>query len=311
MNRARDRLGDLLAGSTGGTTPRTPVVAVAGANSPEIIESIGRAISTGIARFSLIGPPAEIEETARARGVRLTGVRIVPCAGEQECCALASTLAATGEADVLMKGLVQTATFIRSVLHADPPLIEAGGLISHVAVADVPVYHKLLLLTDAAINVTPSVDQRIQLIRNALPVVHSLGIRRPKIACVSPVEKISERVVSTGESAEIVRRVEAGEATGVEIAGPFGLDVALSRQAAGVKSISGTVAGDADLLLVPNLDTGNAIYKSLTVLAGARIAGVVGGARIPIILTSRADSEHTKFASIRLAVAGALHPEVA
>lgn len=306
MSEHRDRIADRLAASSGGTTPRTPVIAVAGANNPEIIGTIEQAISKDIARFLLIGPPNEIRELAEEHSVRLSGVRILPCSGETECCKLAVDLACTGEADVVMKGLVQTAAFIRAVLHATPPLVRPGGLISHIAVADVPTHHKLLLLTDAAITVAPTVDQRLELIRNALPFARALGLERPKVACIAPVETVSEKVASTGEAAEIVERVNAGEVPGVEIAGPFGLDVALSAQAAAVKSISGPVAGDADLVLAPNLDTGNAIYKSLTIFANARVAGVVGGARIPIVLTSRADSEQTKFASIRLATAAAV-----
>ncbi|MFP4377605.1 MAG: phosphate acyltransferase, partial [Spirochaetales bacterium] len=230
---------------------------------------------------------------------------VIDGADEAESCRLAAEMACAGTADVLMKGLVQTSTFVRSILAPGLGLVPEGGLISHVALFDLPAYPKLLLLSDAAIVVAPSIEQRIQIIKNVLPVAHSVGIDQPKVACIAPAEKISEKVASTGEAAEIIRRVREGAITGVEIDGPFGLDVAVDPDAAKTKGIGGPVAGDADVILAPCLDTGNALYKSLSYFGKGRVAGIVSGAKVPVVLTSRADSEEAKYASLRLAIAGA------
>ena len=299
------KLDDVLSQRRGGATFKEVTVAVPGAHNPEIIRSIGRAMATGFASFRLIGDENEIRRLAQQSGLILSSTEVIDCADEAESCRLAAEMACAGTADVLMKGLVQTSTFVRSILAPDLGLVHEGGLISHVALFDLPTYPKLLLLSDAAIVVAPTVEQRIEIIRNVLPVARSVGIDRPKIACIAPAEKVSERVASTGEEAEIVRRMREGGVSGVEVDGPFGFDVAVDAEAAATKGIEGPVAGDADVIIAPGLDAGNALYKSMSFFGKAQVAGVVSGAKVPVVLTSRADSENAKYASLRLAIAGA------
>ena len=287
----------------GGKRPR---VAVAMANNPEVIGSIGRGLRNGLADFLLVGPEVGIRETAEAAGVDISQATIVPEADPVEACARAAALAGEGSADVLMKGLVQTADFVRAVLDRKHGLLPPDALISHVAVAHVDRYHKLLVITDAAITVDPTVDEKVELIRNAVAIARSLGVATPKVACVAPVEKVSEKVPSTLDAALIAQRFQ-GESRPVDaiVDGPFGLDVATSLEAARIKGIESSVAGDADILLMPGLDAGNVLYKAISILAGGAIAGIVAGARVPIVLTSRSDSEENKYHSLLLALASA------
>lgn len=281
-------------------------IAVAMANNPEVIGSIGRAMASGLAEFVLIGPGDSIRETARDARVDISAAEIVEEADPVTASRRAAEMAANGAVSVLMKGLVQTADFIRAILDKSFGLLAPDALISHVAVADVDTYHKLLMVTDAAITVQPTVGEKVELIRNAARIAAGIGVDRPKVACVAPVEKVSEKVPSTVEAAQVKQRF-GGETPPVDavVDGPFGLDVALSPEAAEIKGIGGTVAGDADIILVPGIDTGNVLYKSITILAGGAVAGVVSGARVPIVLTSRADSEESKFHSLLLALTSA------
>ncbi len=290
-------------GPVASSVRRPPTVVVAGADSDEIIGCIGSTLALGIARFILVGRVDQTHELADRAGVDLSACDFEKIASREDASAAAARIAAAGDADVIMKGQVQTSDFIRAILSRDHGLLDNGGLISHVSLFDVPGYHKLLMLTDAAITIAPDVEQKLALIANAMPVAAAIGLRKPKVACIAPVERVTEKVRSTVDAAEVVRRVNADGSLGILIDGPFGLDVAVSRDAARIKKIDGDVAGDADLLLMPNLDAGNAVYKSLSFLAAAAVSGIVVGARIPVVLTSRADSEATKFASVRLAIA--------
>lgn len=290
------------------TNPHTPVVAIPQATTEEIVRCVGDIVGRALARFELIGETTGTRETMESYGLSTAGVRFLPADGEAASCALAAKMARDGATDVLMKGNVHTATFIRAILDHDNRLLEDGQLLSHVAVLDIPVYHKLVLITDAAINVEPTFEEKLAILSNATRTARSLGVLRPKIACVAPVEVPTPRIRSTVDAVEIKRRFDSGELESllgdVEIDGPFGLDVAVSRAAAEVKRVESSVAGDADILLMPNLDSGNALYKSLTHFAGARVAAVVAGARVPVVLTSRSDGEDDRFYSVLLALLG-------
>ncbi len=283
---------------------RRPRVAVAMANNPEVMGCIGRGLAEGVADFILIGPEGAIRDIARKADVDVTRATLVDETDPVVACARAAAMAGEGTADVLMKGLVQTADFVRAVLDRSKGLLPVDALISHVAVASVEAHHKLLIVTDAAITVSPTVDEKVELIRNAVAVARSLGIARPKVACVAPVEKVTEKVASTLDAALITQRFQDdSRPVDAIVDGPFGLDVALSSEAAGIKGIESPVAGDADILLMPGLDAGNALYKAISILARGSMAGIVAGARVPIILTSRSDSEETKYHSLLLALA--------
>lgn len=285
------------------------VIAIPMADDEEIIRCIADVLERELADFVLVGKEDDVRRRADSCGVSVDGARFEFADSAESACRLTARLAASGEADILMKGRVHTADFVRAILDRRTGLLDEGRLLSHVAVLDIPAYPKLLVITDAAINVEPDLEQKLAIIDNALRIARSVGVSRPKIACVAPAETPSPHIRSTMDAAEIRRLFDAGRLLtrfgDVEIDGPFALDVAISREAARVKKIDSSVAGDADILLMPNLDSGNALYKSLTYFAGAHIAGVVAGARVPIVLTSRSDSEQNKYCSVLLALAGA------
>jgi phosphate butyryltransferase len=274
------------------------------ANNPEVMGCIGRGMSERVAEFVLIGPKSAIEQTADESGVDISRATLIDESDPAAACSRAAAMAGEGTAGVLMKGLVQTADFVRAVLDRSHGLLPPESLIGHVAVTHVDRYHKLLVITDAAITVNPTVDEKVELICNAVRVAQSLGLKRPKVACVAPVEKVSEKVPSTLDAALVTQRFrDDTRPVDAVVDGPFGLDVALSAEAARIKGIDSPVAGDADILLLPGLDAGNVLYKAISILAGGTMAGIVAGTRVPIVLTSRSDSETNKYHSLLLAIA--------
>lgn len=300
------RIDEVLARSNrdedAGRGPRpAPVVAVPMANNPDLIGAIGAATDAGVARFALIGPGGQIRAVADDAGVELREATIADESDPVRACARAAAMASAGEAQVLMKGLVQTADFVRSILDRELGLVPSGSLLSHVALCDAERYGRLFLLTDAAVCTCPDADQKVQLVENALACAGPLGIERPACAMVAPVEKVSEKVPSTTDAASVVAAFAHDER--IDVDGPFGLDVAINPAAAAVKGIAGPVAGHADILVMPNIDAANALYKALVAFAGARVAGIVAGASVPVVLTSRADSEQSKFDALRFALA--------
>ena len=278
-----------------------PVVAVPMANNPEVIGAIGAAMEEGLARFALIGPVAQIRAVARDARVKLGEATIVDETDPARACARAAAMASAGEAQVLMKGLVQTADFVRSILDRELGLVPAGSLLSHVALCDAERYDRLFLLTDAAITTYPDAGQKAQLLENARACANALGFERPACAMVAPVEKVSEKVPSTTAAASVVARFANDDR--IDVDGPFGLDVAVNPEAASTKGIAGPVAGRANILVMPSIDAANALYKSLVAFADARVAGIVAGATVPVVLTSRADSEQSKLDALRFALA--------
>ncbi len=299
-NRISTLLEDRLAALAHGAIP---TVAVPMANNPEILGCIRVAVETGLARFALIGPRDEVSRLAQDHGMDPASVSLVQAVDPVSACARAAEMAARGEAQVLMKGLVQTSDFVRSILNRELGLAPAGGLLSHVALCDVDGFDRLFLVTDAAITTYPSAAQKRLIVLNALACATALGMETPRIAMVAPVEKVSDKVISTREAAEVVAEF-AGDPR-FKIDGPFGLDVAISAEAAATKGIAGRVAGVADILVMPNIDAANVLYKALTGFAHARTAGIVAGAAVPVVLTSRSDSEESKLNSLRFALAAA------
>ena len=278
-----------------------PVVAVPMANNPEVIGAIGQAISRRLARFILIGPPDEMRRIAREHGTALDEATFVEENEPVAACTRAAGLAAAGEAQVLMKGLVQTAEFVRSILARERGLVGEGGLLSHVALCDVSGYERLFFLTDAGVTTYPDAQAKRRIVENVLSCTAALGYERPRVAMVAPVEKVSDKVPATGDAAAVVEAFRGDPR--LVIGGPFGLDVAINPEAARIKGIESAVAGRADVLVLANIDAGNVLYKSLTGFAHARIAGIVAGASVPVVLTSRADSEESKLLSLRFAFA--------
>jgi phosphotransacetylase len=209
-----------------------------------------------------------------------------------------------------MKGGVHTSTFSKALLDKRAGLLPPGGLMGHLGMFELPFYHKPLFITDSAINIEPDLEKKIQLARNACRVMRSLGIDNQKVALLAPVEKVNHRIQSTLDAAAFtVRQQEAGVCPFAEVDGPYAMDVIISRQAAEIKGITSDVAGDADLIICPNLDTANAVYKILTFVHGSRSAGIIAGLTVPVVLTSRSDHEENRFNSLGMALSSAHAPD--
>jgi phosphate acetyltransferase len=259
------------------------------------------AAQAGMIEPILVGPQGEIRAAAEKAGVVLTGVRIVDAVDSHDAAEKSVALARAGEAAVLMKGSLHTDELLGAIVKRDAGL-RTGRRLSHVFFMDVPTYHKPLMVTDAAINIAPTLAEKVDICQNAIDLAHVLGIALPKVAILSAVENINAQIVSTMEAASLCKMAERGQITGALLDGPLAMDNAISREAAEIKGIVSSVAGDADILLVPDLVAGNILAKQLTFMANADAAGIVLGARIPVVLTSRADSVRARLTSCALAI---------
>ena len=248
----------------------------------------------------LVGPRDKIEKAAKEANLKLGGVEVVDAPHSHAAAAQAVKLAETGKVAALMKGALHTDELMAAIVGPDSNL-KTGRRMSHVFVFDVPHYPKSLYITDAAINIYPSLDDKRDIVQNAIDLALALGVERPKVAILSAVETITPKIKSTVEAAALCKMAERGQITGGILDGPLAFDNAVSVQAAKSKHIVSLVAGDADILVVPDLESGNMVAKQLTYLAGADGAGVVLGARVPIILTSRADGSLARLASCAVA----------
>ena len=281
----------------------TKTVAIVGAEHVESLRAWQFLRDDPKVEFLLIGNKIEITNKAEALGITLKGATCIDTKDDIETCLIAAHMAKEGRVQVIMKGAVHTADFLRAILHKDFELLPKGALLSHVAQINLPWYHKPLLITDAAVSILPNIDQKVQIIINAISVAHTLGVDRPKVALVSPVETINPRIISTTDASQLMflqKNTEIFKAAVVE--GPFGLDVAISKHAAQVKNLKGEVPGDADILMFGNLDAANATYKAFLSAPGVTSAGIVVGATIPIVLTSRSDAMAVRVSSLKLAV---------
>ncbi len=243
-----------------------------------------------------VGPADRIEAVARAGGVDLKPYRVVPVPHSHAAAAKAVEMARAGEVEALMKGSLHTDELLGAVVPSTTGLRTARR-ISHVFVMDVPSYPRMLLITDAAVNIYPKLKEKVDIVQNAIDVAQVLGIAEPKVAILSAVETVNPDIESTLEAAALCKMADRGQITGGILDGPLAFDNAISVQAAQTKKIRSPVAGQADILLVPDLEAGNMLAKQLAYLAGAEGAGIVLGARVPIVLTSRADSVRTRLAS--------------
>jgi phosphate butyryltransferase len=280
-------------------------LAVAGAQESSVLEAVAEARAAGIADSILVGDPEAISAAARAAnngaGIDISKCEIVPAADLRAAAAIAVDLVKRGEASFLMKGLIDTSLLLKAALNKENG-INAGRLASHVAVMEVPTYHKLFIVTDAAINIAPDLAGFIDIIASAVSVSRAIGVSKPKVAILAAVEKVNpEKMPCTVTAAILTQMNRRGQITGCIIDGPLALDNAISAESARIKKIVSEVAGDADILVVPDIEAGNILYKCLLDLAGAKGAGIVMGAAKPIVLTSRADTAETKLASIALA----------
>jgi phosphate acetyltransferase len=269
--------------------------------SREALEGALDAASLGLIEAVLVGPEARIRELATQNGFDLGGVTLVDVPHSHAAAARAVQMVHAGEVQALMKGSLHSDELLAEVVHPQTGL-RTGRRISHVFVLDVPRYPKPLLITDAAINVAPDFDAKADIVRNAIDLAHALGNRMPKVAILSAVETVTSKLQSAMDAAALSKMADRGQIAGALVDGPLAFDNAVSLAAARTKGIISPVAGDADVLVVPDLDAGNMVAKQLEYLGDAQAAGIVMGARVPIVLTSRADSAHSRIASCAIAL---------
>jgi phosphate acetyltransferase len=249
----------------------------------------------------LVGPAAKIAEVARSSGLTIGQTEIVDAPHSNAAAAKAVELVRKGQAELLMKGSLHTDELLGAVVARETGL-RTGRRVSHVFIMDVPTYHKVLIVTDAAINIAPSLEDKVDICQNAIDLAISLGVSTPKIAILAAVETVTSKMPATIDAAALCKMADRGQIKGGLLDGPLAFDNAISREAARTKGITSKVAGDPDILLVPDLEAGNMLAKQLSFLANADSAGLVLGARVPIILTSRADTVRSKIASCAVAV---------
>ena len=259
------------------------------------------AAEAGLIKPILVGPKDKIISVARAFSLNLSGIEIIDVPHSQTAAEKAVELIRTGKAELLMKGSLHTDELLAEVVKRETG-IRTGRRISHVFVMDVPGHPHTLFITDAAVNITPDLMAKRDIIQNAIDLFAGLGLGTPKVAILSAVETVTTSIPSTIEAAALCKMADRGQITGGELDGPLAFDNAISQEAARIKGIKSKVAGEAHILVVPDLEAGNMLAKNLTFLSQADAAGVVLGARVPIILTSRADNARTRMASCAVAM---------
>ena len=265
--------------------------------------SLGAAVEAaraGIILPILVGPADRIRAVAQAADLDIAAYEIAEAPHSHAAAARAVELVRIGRAELLMKGSLHTDELMAEVVRREVGL-RTDRRVSHVFVMDVPTYHKPLMITDAAVNIVPTLDDKCDIVQNAVDLARALGIERPKVAILSAVETVTTKIPSTIDAAALCKMADRGQIQGAILDGPLAFDNAISAEAARTKGIVSAVAGDPDILLVPDLEAGNMLAKNLTFLSRADAAGVVLGARVPIILTSRADNQRTRLASCGVA----------
>ncbi|HEY9114408.1 MAG TPA: bifunctional enoyl-CoA hydratase/phosphate acetyltransferase [Bacteroidales bacterium] len=281
---------------------RTRKMVVAAAHDEDVLEAVKNAQAEGIIVPILIGDAEKITEICKKIDFDISNIELIDLPDIYEASAKSTSIIRKGKAEILMKGLVSTGTLLKAVLDKELGL-RKGALLSHVAVFESPYYHKLLGVTDAAMNVEPDLEGKIGIIKNAVEVFYKMGNPNPKVAIVGSVETINPKMEATMHAATISMMNYRKQITGCIIDGPLAIDGAVSKKASELKNITSDVAGDVDIILAPDINGANILYKSMNFLGGATAAAVIMGAKVPIVLTSRGDTEKSKFLSIALAAA--------
>jgi phosphate acetyltransferase len=279
--------------------PPTPT-AVAHPCDESSLQGVVDAAKAGLIAPTLVGPAARIKEVAAQARLDISAFPIVEAAFSQDSADKAVALVRAGKAEALMKGSLHTDELMGAVVKRDTGLRTARR-VSHCFVMDVPGHGDALIITDAAVNIAPTLKDKVHITQNAIDLAHDLGAKEVRVAILSAMETVNPDVPSTLEAAALCKMADRGQITGALLDGPLALDNAISPEAAKIKKIDSPVAGRANVLVVPDLEAGNMLAKSLTFLAGADAAGIVLGARVPIILTSRADSLMARLASCAVA----------
>lgn len=264
------------------------------------LESVALAASSGLLKPILVGPSARLRDVAQKASLDISAIEIVDSAHSHDSAAKAVELVRCGRVEALMKGSLHTDELMGAVVSRTNG-IRTARRISHCFVMDVPGHDQALIISDAAVNIAPTLEDKVDIVQNAIDLAQALGIAEPRVAILSAIETVNAKVVSTIDAAALCKMADRGQIKGGILDGPLALDNAINVEAATIKNIVSPVAGHADILIVPDLEAGNMLAKSLSFLAGADAAGIVLGARVPIILTSRADSVTTRLASCAVA----------
>lgn len=278
-----------------------PTIIVVSANDDHTLLSVNQAVELGLVDAILIGDQNKITEICLREHIDLSRFQIIQQPDEKIAASLAVEMINRGEGNLLMKGLINTDKFIKAILDKEKGLLTPGNILSHVTAIENPNYYKLLIVSDVAILPQPDFSQKLQQIKYLVEASSALGIDNPKIAVIAPSEQVLLVIESSKDAALLAKMNERGQIPGCYLDGPMALDVAIDTVSAKLKGVTGNVAGDADCLLFPNLDTGNVFYKTNMKLAGAESAALLAGAKVPVVLSSRGDSSLTKLYSIAFA----------
>ncbi len=282
---------------------QTPTMSVAYPHDKDTIAAIHHAVKENIVNAIMVGDQEVITEQCKKLDIPVGDFKIVHEPNEKKSGLTAVQLIVDKKADVLMKGTISTPYFLKAILNKEFGLIPKGALLSHTALIDVPTYDKMMLVSDVAMIPDPSLEDKVQMINYNIKIANNLGLANPKVALITANEKVSAKMPCTIDGAIISKMADRGQIKGGIIDGPLALDVALSPEACEIKGLKSPIEGQADILIFPNIETGNVFFKSVTLLAKGVLAGIVTGAPFPVVLVSRADSEESKYYSIVLSAA--------
>ncbi len=271
------------------------------ANDDHTIEAVSMAVDMGIVEATLVGDEATINKVCASHNIDPKKFRIVQENDEMKAANKAVELINKGEGDVLMKGLVSTDKYMRAILNKETGLMPPKAVLTHVTVVQVPTYPKLLIVGDVAIIPAPDLNQKVAITNFLIKTAHSLGIEKPKVALLAATEQVSAAMQACVDATIISKMADRGQIKGALVDGPLALDVAIDKESAKIKKLTGEVAGDADCILFPNIESGNVFFKACTKLAKGELGAMVMGAKVPCVLTSRGDSVQSKMYSIALA----------
>ncbi len=275
-------------------------IAVAWAQDANTIGALRRAFDEGFADPLMIGIPAEIEKAAAIAGIDISGLPLIEVRNENEACVKAVAMARSGEADVVMKGLVGTDKFLKAVMDKETGILPSKAVMTYVCALEMPSYNKLLFLTDPAVIPFPDLDQKVAMVNYAIGMANRFGIDNPKVALIGASEKVSHHFQNTLEYSAMCKMVERGQIKKCIIDGPLDLFLACQPESIEIKGVDTPIGGEADILLFPNLEASNPFYKSLMLFGGAELAGMICGPSKPVVVMSRSDSELTKYYCITL-----------
>lgn len=275
-------------------------IVAAYANDSHTIGAVNMAADKGFVEGILVGDEETMKNVCRQEGIDIKKFRIVQEADEAKACAKAVELINSGEGDILMKGLCSTDKYMRAILNKEKGLMPPKAVLSHVTVVSVPTYHKLLIVGDVAVIPAPDLNQKVAITGYVINTAKSLGIEKPKVALLAATEQMLPGMPACVDAAMISKMADRGQIKGAYVDGPLAFDVAIDKESAETKKVTGPVAGDADCIVFPNIESGNVFFKTATKLAKGELAAMVVGAKVPCVLTSRGDSTQSKLYSIAL-----------